>query len=398
MIQILVIDDNEQRVEKIRAILEQFQECENGVCYVKTVLDAKRALLNTKYDIMLLDLVLPLLADSAPQSSGGIDLLREIVHLDQYNLPSHVLVISEFETALVELSSISNEVVFSPIKYDATSDEWSVRLISIIKQFLRAETPKEASFDYDVAIICALETPELHEVKRLPYNWEPYNLIGDATDYFDGSYNGRKLICAAAYEMGMSASAVLATKMVEKFKPRYLVMTGIAGAVQGKANYGDVMVADPCFDYESGKKVIENGASVFKPDYKQIRLDNTINQVIRRIAGQSDALHAVYNDCTYEKPDNGLKIITGPFGSGAAVLSDINVINRVLQHDRKFMGFDMEAYAVMLAGALASAPKPTAIVMKSVSDFGEGKTDIYQKYAAYTSARALDILLKELFK
>lgn len=396
---ILVVDDNKLRVDHIATLIDALQDDDKQISYVDNIFAAKKLLLETQYDVMLLDLVIPIRAESDPQKNGGQELLREIVQVDQYKLPSHVFVISEYETALAELSGISHELAFTTIKYDATSDEWYIRLENFLKQIVRAGAIDNTGYDYDVAIICALDDPELKEVKRLPYQWEPYGIVGDTTDYFTGTYNGKKLICAAAYEMGMSAAAVLATKIVAKFKPHYLVMTGIAGGVSGKGlHFGDVMVADPCFDYESGKRVYENGQSVFKPDYKQIRLDDTINQILRRIAGQTAALHAIHDECYYDKPDNALQIKIGFFGSGAAVLTDPNIIERVIQHQRKFMGFDMEAYAVMLSGTLASAPKPTTVVMKSVSDFGEGKSDQYQRYAAYTSARVLDLFLKELLK
>ena len=399
MIRILVVDDNKLRVNHVRTMIENLQDCEKSVEYADTIFAAKKLLLNTQFDVMLLDLVLPVRADAEPQTNSGLELLHEIVQFDQYKLPSHVLVISEFENALLALSSISHKLAFSTIRYDASSEEWYLRVENFLKQIIRTGTANHQDYDYDVAIICALENPELKEIKSLPYQWKPSVVVGDATDYFTGTFNGKRLICAAAYEMGMSASAVLATKMIAKFKPRYLIMTGIAGGVSSKdVHYGDVMVADPCFDYESGKRVFENGQSVFKPDYKQIRLDDTVNQILRRLIGQSASLHEIHDQCCYVKPDNSSQIKIGPFGSGAAVLSDPKIIERVLQHQRKFMGFDMEAYAVMLSGALASAPKPTTVVMKSVSDFGEGKSDQYQKYAAYTSARVLDLFLRELYK
>ena len=58
----------------------------------------------------------------------------------------------------------------------------------------------------------------------------------------------------------------------------------------------------------------------------------------------------------------------------------------------------MEAYGVMLAGYISDEPKPITVVMKSISDFGEGKDDCYQKYASYTSAKICEVMIKELFK
>lgn len=397
MIQILVVDDNNLRVHHIKELTTSYKPQEVQITYAASVIEAKQMLFDTLFDVILLDLVLPLRADSTPMDTGGADLLREMVRINRYKLPHHVLVISEYEDALKDLSNISNELAFSSIKYSASDDEWKTRLRNFLDQILRVQSHSAIEYDYDFAIICALDNPELSEVKRLPYNWMPLGVVNDSTDYFIGTYAGKRIICASAYEMGMSASAILATKIILNFRPRYLIMTGIAGGVPGKdLRFGDVMIADPSFDYESGKRIFDGEKSIFKPDFKPLRLDDKVCQVIKHIANRSDALFHIYDSCYYEKPDNMLQVKIGPVGSGAAVLSDPTVINRVLEQNRKFMGFDMEAYAVMLAGAIAPSPKPSTIVIKSVSDFGEGKTDKYQKYAAYTSANIMDLFIKEL--
>lgn len=313
-------------------------------------------------------------------------------------MPRRVFVLSEFDEAIQRVNNITHELSFTVIKYDTTSDEWRSRLRNYIERIIQMEIEDVRDYDYDAVIICALETPELDEVKRLPFNWSPYNILGDSTDYFAGAFKGKKLICAASYEMGLSSAAILATKTITIFRLRYLIMTGIAGGVDNnELHFGDVIVADPCFDYESGKKIYEKGKSVFKPDYRQIRLDNEINQVVRRLATRREKLVAIREACTYDKPNDPLQVKIGHFGSGAAVLSDETVIARVKEHNRKFLGFDMEAYAVMLSGMLSSTPKTTSVVMKAVSDFGTGKSDKYQKYAAYTSAKVLQIFLEELW-
>lgn len=397
MINILVVDDNAARVEETRNILGELDIPNDHVTYVDSTMDAKRAMLERQYDVLLLDIVLPTRRDTEPTANGGIDLLYEIVTLDTYKTPLNVFVISEFDDAIKGMESVTREIVCSIIKYDCASEDWKNRLRNYMDQIIKAET-KSKDYDYDVAILCALATPELAEVKQLPFEWCAFSVWGDATDYFIGSYKGKKLVCAASYEMGLSSAAVLATKMTATFRPRYLIMTGIAGGVdKKKLDYGDVMVADPCFDYESGKKEYVNGQSMFKPDYRQIRMDSRVDQIVRRLLDRADLLGGLYTNCKYEKPDHPFKIKIGPFGSGAAVLSDQTVIKRVTEHNRKFLGFDMEAYAVMLAGSLSSAPKTIPIVMKAVSDFGTGKTDKYQKYAAYTSAQVLQCFLDELF-
>lgn len=40
------------------------------------------------------------------------------------------------------------------------------------------------------------------------------------------------MLCASSYEMGLSSAAILSTRITEKFHPKYLCMTGIAGGVK----------------------------------------------------------------------------------------------------------------------------------------------------------------------
>ncbi|MBD5457191.1 MAG: hypothetical protein HDR27_01300 [Lachnospiraceae bacterium] len=409
MIQVLIVDDNTQRTAQVRKLFTEAEIPEQDITSVASVSKARQQLTKMQYHVLVLDLVLPDWDDEEPTADGGIRLLQEIIGMDMYKTPNKIFVLSEFSSAIQALEhirnkvdrtseGIRNKVDRTPIQYAADDDSWRIRLEACIKQVLESETFQQKAYDYDAAIICALEDPELTEVKRLPFDWKPYTELSDSVDFFVGSFANRKVACAASYEMGLSAAAILASEMIARFRPRYLVMTGIAGGVdRKKLHYGDIMVADPSFDYDSGKKVFEHGKSSFKPDYRQIRLDETVHRIVRRLKNRPDALWKIYNACEYEKPNQPPQIEIGPFGSGASVLSDPNVIARVQTHNRKFLGFDMEAYAVMLAGRLSAEPKPTSIIMKSVSDFGNGKTDKYQKYAAYTSARVLELLFQELF-
>ena len=397
MIRILVVDDNQLRVSSIKKILSDSNIHSSNVQYVDSVMEAKREIFKTHYDLMLLDLVLPTRPGESPQASAGIDLLHEIVYLDTYKLPQNVFIISEYDDALQKLSDIERKLSYATIKYEASSEEWRSRLQNYLDQLIRVDTEHLNDYDYDIAIVCALASPELFEIKQLPFNWEPLDILGDSTSYFTGTYNDKRIVCASSYEMGMSAAAILSTKMISRFRPKYLVMTGIAGgADKEKLNFGDVMVADPCFDYGSGKRVLEDGKSVFKPDFRQIRLDDSVTKVVQNISSQKEVLSGICEQCTYEKPENSLQIKIGPFGSGAAVVTDTTIIDQVTEHSRKFLGFDMEAYGVMLAGYISNSPKTTPIVMKSVSDFGDGKDDRYQKYASYTSAQVLKLLITHL--
>ena len=53
--------------------------------------------------------------------------------------------------------------------------------------------------------------------------------------------------------MGMTAAGVLTMKMISNFKPKYVIMVGIAAGIAHKNEvdqiYGDVVVPDIVWDY-----------------------------------------------------------------------------------------------------------------------------------------------------
>lgn len=56
---------------------------------------------------------------------------------------------------------------------------------------------------------------------------------------------------------GMVASATLAMKMINTFKPGYIIMTGIAaGYKDDKVDFGDILVADQSYDGTNGNSNI----------------------------------------------------------------------------------------------------------------------------------------------
>lgn len=81
------------------------------------------------------------------------------------------------------------------------------------------------------------------------------------------------------------------------------------------------------------------------------------------------------------------------------VLANNKLIDdQIKQHHRKLIGIDMETYGVYYTSIHCSKPRPVAISIKSISDFGDSKKDdSHKEYAAYTSANFFyNFVLEEL--
>lgn len=244
---------------------------------------------------------------------------------------------------------------------------------------------------YCVALIVATDTEEA-AVKKM-YDWKRLKFDDDDQLYHQASFvrDGAKYDVAYARqnELGMTAAAVLSMKLIERFRPRYLIMVGIAaGAALSDVEeqiYGDVIVADVVWNYSAGKFVLPEKTNIqfgnigFIPRPTMIKLRDAVRP---------------YIEAAIASPENECHVHIGPMASGSAVVANTEVLDKQIRSQLKHTaGLDMEAYAIAYAAEHATAPKPTSIIIKSVCDFADAsKSDQYQKFAAFTSCEFAKLL------
>lgn len=261
----------------------------------------------------------------------------------------------------------------------------------------------ELDFDYDVAIITALSKPELEAVLNLEGFWKEHNIKNDSTTYnigyFEKDNTRKKIVAVSAPQMGMVASSTLCVKLVKNFRPKYIIMPGIAAGVKGETNFGDIIVADLTYDASSGKIITDDdGNKDFSPNPTPIPLNQDIKEIVRNYETKDEYFFNLKKSWPGNKPDTELKIKVGPLASVPYVIQNSNELSNIKKHQRKLIGLEMESYGVFYSAYNGLQPKPIPISIKSVCDFGDkNKADNYQKYAAYTSANFMyDFILNEL--
>lgn len=307
--------------------------------------------------------------------------------------------ITEFDESFRLASAEFSNFIWTIVRFQHADNSWAAKLLDTLAVVAEHVTPPYVSdghtFKTDIAIVTALLAPELAAVLELPVTWEQVKVRHDATNYHVSRFaiGGKQLtaVATAASDKGLPGAAVAATKVIYSFRPKYLFVVGICAGLKGRAEFGDVLVADPAYDWGSGKiRKSANGEEIFHPAQYQLRLDETWRANfldLKEDATWRTAVHANYNGI---KPDNVFDIRVGPVASGASVLQNSDAVQRILGDHKDLLGVEMEIFSVMFAAHVAPAPRPVAIALKSVCDFGdEEKHDDYQKYAAYTSAQVL---------
>ena len=69
------------------------------------------------------------------------------------------------------------------------------------------------------------------------------------------------------------------------------------------------------------------------------------------------------------------------------MVDSLRSVKRVMEHWRKLIGIEIEAYAGHQACKDAVASAPIYLCLKSICDFAENKDDAWQPYAAFTAAQ-----------
>lgn len=244
-----------------------------------------------------------------------------------------------------------------------------------------------------VAIIVATGTEE--SAVRNMYDWIPVSFSDDTQAYYTASVekDGRvqKIVYARQSEMGMTVAVTLTMKLIEHFRPRFLIMVGIAAGIACKEMeeqiYGDVLVADMIWNYAAGKFVSH--------DRTEIRFGN-IGFIPRPAVVKTDEKLLEYVRQAAASPENQCHVHIGSMATGSAVVTNREIVNKHIHTMfRETIGLDMEAYGVVYAAQNATAPRPKALVIKSVCDYANNeKSDQYQKFAAYTSCEFAKLLME----
>jgi nucleoside phosphorylase len=254
----------------------------------------------------------------------------------------------------------------------------------------------------DIAVVCALHTPELEKLKET--NNRDWKMVppdpDDPTTYHFADFTTVRGTCvrvlaASPNHMGPTSTAVLTAKMILRFRPKLVAMVGIAaGARSNEQNFGDILAADTTFAHDSGKKVDKNGRVEFKPDPQPLAANARLVSRLKDWAANSHSRYFEEIRIKFENPPaRTVKLHVGPIASGGFVVDSLKSVNDIASRWRKLVGLEMEAYSAHRACHDAAQPDTPFLCLKSVCDFATKKNDDWQRYAAYTAAQFFEVFI-----
>lgn len=392
---ILIIEDDSTKYGRIVGTLSAADVASDEVVHAISAAEALEHLQAKQFDLMLLDVNIPRRLGEPPIRGGGLEVLRQMNRSDLYRRPLYIVGVTAYSDVIDEFRDAFDEYLWTLIWYSDTSDRWMSQLHSKLEYVRAAKTSMNFSdgvtYGVDFAIICALENPELAAIRDLPLDWQSLRLPHDEARYLAGSFTEgpqrRSVVAAVAPRMGMPASSVLAAKVIHQFRPRFLIMAGICAGRRDKVQIGDVIIADPTWDWGSGKIAVGTEGSRFLPSPHQLDLDIDVVETLKELKSDAVVLERVRRLAKGNRPPAETSIHVGPLASGAAVVAHGPTFDGLVESNRGLLGIDMEAYGIAAAAQGSGRPRPHSLIIKSVCDFADHeKDDDYQSYASSVSA------------
>lgn len=416
MIKILILDDSSPKVVTIKKVL--FEGCcisEDNVDIAVSVASGRKAVANDYYDLVLLDLVLPLFDGEEADENGGLNFISEISGAgESVKMPTQIIGLTEKEDAYEKEKVEFESLLFNVIVCRQKDSTWMQQLKQAVNFTIRSKSAILKSLqqrrNFDIAVVCALS----EEFKQLlaafggETKWNNLTIEEDVPFLFKSiivtTASGAevKVVAAMAGRAGVIATSVLTTLMYTLFHVNTVFMTGFsAGFPSSDLQLGDILVASAIEDYASGKLKDIDGSVKLLKEVHQIeapsKLTLTMQELIEDEQTQANLMTKIKRSNLLVQNRDNYQIAMAATCCGPYVVTSEEVVKELKASDRKLEGLDMEGFGLYLTSKLLSSQNlKGAMWIKGVGDFANpDKADGYHKTCSFGSAALLYQFLKE---
>lgn len=393
MVNILLIDDGNDKVETINKILSE-NKIPFKLDHVSNILAARKIMQQTCFDIVIVDLHIKRDTGSPPEIEAGLEFIDLSFHDKKCKLPKEFFFLTEMEDQTTNLKYKVAEKYSKLWYYQPDYQEWNLYLKSRVKFYDEYNNRHQ----YDVVFITALEEEfnslisnnELIQWTRPERKNQISRCVGRIS--IPGSETELSCIVISPFKKGMSATAALASMVCESFKPRAAFLLGLcAGTDPEKQQFGDTLISAFIWDYHSGK--ITNTGFVNAPFQIQASdelYDAVVSEFLNDANRYADFVKEEFEDLGLERD---WSIQFGPTVSGGSVIADEGTVKTINAQHKDILGIDMEGYGFYEAVQLY--PGTQGCVIKSISDFGDSqKGNDYRKLSLSMTNKVLNDVLK----
>lgn len=377
---ILLVEDDADKAKTITALIAQELDTDQvELIQVATVNDAFVRISEGRYDLVIVDLVLP-------QVNGGnaIDATSQWCELIENHLAgrtaSWIVMTGYAEIVDGAQQSFARHNV-AVIPYDS-SGVWQLSLTAKLRDTYTTRP-------LDFLVICALEK------ERRGFEYADCVLgqkeIVSGLDSQPVTIGALRGAIVVQPNPGMISAAIVTTSAVSVFRPRAVAMSGICGGREGESELGALIVPDVSWNYQAGK--FKDGK--LTADLLQVLVPPNVRTQLSQLANNEQSA-AVRKGLMFSDLARA-PISLAPMVSGSQVVADASVSATIGDQGRKVAGIDMEVASVYFAAREFFDGGGIYFAAKAVVDLADpNKGDHYHEYGCAVAARFVANALKDL--
>jgi len=382
---ILIIEDKPEKLKSILSELEmRFPDGGATIEQASCLSKASKLIYESPFDLIIIDLMLPLRADDNTPSDVSDELLMTISESEK-NRTAHTIALTGFDDLVEEKLRAFAEAGVGLVLFENGRSQW--------KQTLALEIERvKAKLSIDFLIICALERERQGFRHTKASLGDPVNSHG--FDCVPMTIDGLQGICLKTNRMGLVEAAIAAAKSIEHFSPRIVAMSGICAGFPGETSLGSLIATDICWEYQTGKWTDEG----FKPEAYSVSISPEVRSEISTIIAADPTGQGYKKDMMHDTVMTG-GLTLSPTTSGSAVISNEEAMSQIGTQHRKVAGLDMEMFSILQA-ASNSIQKPLFFGAKTVVDLGDTHKDstLHTPGAALSARFVVDVIERILTK
>lgn len=392
---VLIIDDDEI---KVRAISDAINTSARSslitpsISVADNLSDGIRQANCIRFELVVIDLMLPYIRGSVAEASAGLELLGQIRRQGCINASSAIVCLSSFPDEISASRDKYTKYGVLIVEFDANGT-WKDSLGHKIRDIQSRSTAK---IDLDFLIVCALEE------ERQGFASTEIELIATAVvsklNICYARIGGQKPLTGAILrlsQMGLIASTYEIALAMNLFRTKVLCMSGICAGFEENARLGQLIVPSPCWEYQAGKWS-SNG---FEIAPQQIPLSASTKAIVDHVISQENFLRYVEEGVRSGSARPGIQSIPvlAPFGTGSAVIANTKRLVHIKQQHRKIAGLDMEVFGLYYVAHAIGTDIEHYFAIKCVVDLANrAKADNLHNYGCVVSARATERILRQL--
>ena len=221
-----------------------------------------------------------------------------------------------------------------------------------------------------VAVIGAMDS----EVEELLSDIQTAQTTVAGISFYSGTKNGKKLIIAKS-GIGKVNAARCTQILIDRFKPDYIINSGIAGGIDGSLEVGDIVI---------GTELIQHDFDVTAFGHAKGYLCTGERDDKPTVFASDKRLVELLKKAIVEAGAKG-KFLAGRIASGDVFVSDIKM-KQSIYREFKALAAEMEGAAIAQTAVYAGVP---FVVLRVISDRADGAAagsfEMFEKQTAALS-------------